>query len=124
MQIYGFTKILSVAVTCTTLLLLAHIQAALVAAALNISIPLELGQLVNAVAQLQPGQEPSVYASQLLHPGARLVGLYCIQVCHKHINSMKLPTTVQPYNTHARIHTWPGLECSHIWLHLSALPGG
>ena len=55
-------------------------QTALVAAILNIHIPLELGQLVNTVARLEPGQELHVYLSKLVGPGMRLAGLYCAQV--------------------------------------------
>lgn len=55
-------------------------QSAVLAALLNISIPLELGRLVNAVAQLSPGEEVWNSLRQLVPAGLRLGGLYLTQV--------------------------------------------
>ena len=55
-------------------------QSAVLAALLNISIPLELGRLVNAVAQLSPGEEVRDSLRQLVPAGLRLGGLYLTQV--------------------------------------------
>ena len=55
-------------------------QSAVLAALLNISIPLELGRLVNAVAQLSPGEEVWDSLQQLVPAGLRLGGLYLTQV--------------------------------------------
>lgn len=55
-------------------------QSAVLAALLNISIPLELGRLVNAVAQLSPGEEVWDSLRQLVPAGLRLGGLYLTQV--------------------------------------------
>ena len=52
----------------------------MLAALLNISIPLELGRLVNAVAQLSPGEEVRDSLQQLVPAGLRLGGLYLTQV--------------------------------------------
>lgn len=56
------------------------LQSAVVAALLNISIPLELGQLINSVANLEPGHEVRHYLSQLTPGAARLLALYILQV--------------------------------------------
>lgn len=52
----------------------------MVVAVLNFQIPLFLGQLVNVVAALEPGKQLVFYAAQLAQPGAKLLGLYCVQV--------------------------------------------
>lgn len=49
-------------------------------AVLNFQIPLFLGQLVNVVAALEPGKQLAFYAAQLVQPGTKLLGLYCVQV--------------------------------------------
>ena len=55
-------------------------QAALVAAVVNIRIPLELGAMVNVVASLVPGQNLDTYIERLARPGLRLCALYLTQV--------------------------------------------
>lgn len=54
----------------------------MVAALLNISIPLELGQLINSVAQLESGREAWHYLTQLSPAATRLLTLYALQVSH------------------------------------------
>ena len=51
----------------------------MVVAILNIQLPLILGQLVNTVAALQPGQEMVDYLAILAPPGARLAAIYTLQ---------------------------------------------
>ena len=48
-------------------------------AILNIQLPLILGQLVNTVSALQPGQQMQDYFSILVPPGLRLAGIYSLQ---------------------------------------------
>ncbi|KAL5459997.1 hypothetical protein EMCRGX_G033404 [Ephydatia muelleri] len=55
------------------------VLSAVVVAVLNFQIPLFLGQLVNVVAALEPGKQLVFYAAQLAQPGAKLLGLYCVQ---------------------------------------------
>lgn len=55
-------------------------QSAVVAAILNISIPLELGQLINSVAQLEPGRAVWQYLKELSPSAIKLLSLYTIQV--------------------------------------------
>jgi len=52
----------------------------MVAALLNISIPLELGQLINAVSHMEPGQPLQHYLMQLTPSAAVLIALYVAQV--------------------------------------------
>lgn len=60
------------------------VQSAVVAAVLNISIPLELGTLINSVASLQPGREAWHYLSELAPGTAKLLSLYVMQVSNRH----------------------------------------
>ena len=56
------------------------LQAAIIVAVLNIQIPLLLGDLVNVVAALEPGQPMRDYFERLLRPGLRLAVNYIAQV--------------------------------------------
>ena len=47
---------------------------------INIRLPLELGELVNVVAGLAPGQSLDTYLERLTRPGLRLCVLYLTQV--------------------------------------------
>lgn len=49
------------------------------AAVLNISIPLELGSLINSVATLTPRQHVHHYLSQLAPSATKLISLYVLQ---------------------------------------------
>lgn len=61
------------------ILLLVAVASAVVAALLNISIPLELGRLINSVARLEQGQEVWHYLRQLAPNATKLVSLYACQ---------------------------------------------
>lgn len=50
------------------------------AAALNIVLPLQLGQLVNSVSQLESGRDVRHYLTQLAPAATKLLALYAIQV--------------------------------------------
>ena len=55
-------------------------QSAVMAAILNISIPLKLGLLINSVAHLQPGNHTRGYLTELAPTLIKLIGLYVVQV--------------------------------------------
>jgi len=47
---------------------------------LNVSIPLELGELINTVTKLEVGKEVKDYLRQLAPSAIRLLALYSLQV--------------------------------------------
>ena len=63
-------------------------QSAVLAAILNISIPLEVGRLVNTVSGLSPGEEVRDYLQRLMPSGVRLAGMYLTQVSLWGINQV------------------------------------
>ena len=72
---------------CTLHCVLCTLQTALVAAVLNIQIPLELGNMVQVVAVLAPGQSLDTYIDRLAGPGLRLCLLYITQVLGHTVNN-------------------------------------
>jgi ATP-binding cassette subfamily B (MDR/TAP) protein 8 len=59
-------------------LLVLAVGSAIVVSFLNVMLPLTLGELINVISNLKPGQPLAHYITDLLQPGLKLAGIYAV----------------------------------------------